>query len=239
MREISLQEATQSLRQHGIRYVSMIYFLTHNPVDMIQEEQGVILAHARGEDGKNWGVVAADSAEQLRSVQASLQEIDHYFGIEAWMIPVLAEGRELVSAELCYTYYAPTDLELPSVPPLPNLTYEQAPIVDQHWTYQGDWTLPYIKACLDQGPSSVKMIGEDPVAWAVVQDDGAMGCMYVLPDYRRQGYAQEVTYDLVRKVREQSHLPYVHIVQTNQASIKLTEGMGFQRLKEIAWVDLR
>lgn len=239
MREINLQEAIQHLMQEGIRYVSMINYLTRNPIEKIEEENGVIVARFWSEDGEKLAIVAADSLEQLRPMKERLREETQFFGVESWMLPILLEERELVWEELCYTYYAPKDLDLPQVVSLPDMPLKLAPVIDQYWSYEGDWTLSYIETCLKQGPSSGKFVDGKPVAWSIIQDDGAMGCMFVLPEHRRKGHAQEVTYDLVRKLREQDQVPFVHIVQTNHASIHLAESMGFERLKEIAWLEVK
>lgn len=239
MREIKLQKAIQRLSCEGARYVSMINFLTKNRIEKIEEANGAIIARLWSEDGEKWGAVAADSLEQLRSLKDKLGEVTHFFGVESWMLPILLEERELVWQELCYTYYIPKDLGLPQIAPLPDMELRFADVIDQYWSYQGDWTLSYIESCLKQAPSSGKFVDGKPVAWSVIQDDGAMGCMFVLPEHRRKGYAKEVTYDLVRKLREQDLLPFMHIVQTNSPSIQLAETMGFERLKEIVWCEVK
>jgi 8-oxo-dGTP diphosphatase len=84
----------------------------------------------------------------------------------------------------------------------------------------------------------MKFVDGRPAAWAGIQDDGAMGFMHVLTEYRRHGYAKEVTIDLIQKYREAGRMPFVHIVRTNQASVALAKSMGFELLKEIYWLEV-
>lgn len=239
MRAISLQEATALLQEHGQRYLSMINFLHMNPVEELQEENGAILARFHSDDGTVWSILAADTPEQIRAIQEDLRKHQWFSAIEGWMHPYLAEGRELVWDEPYYTFYVPGHVTFPEQEPLPDIPLEHAATVAKYWTFEGDWTLPYIQSSIERGLSSMKFIDGQPVAWAAIQDDGALGFMHVRSEYRRHGYATEVTFDLIRKYREAGRVPFVHILRTNQASIELAKSVGFELLKEIYWLGVK
>ncbi|WP_298839621.1 GNAT family N-acetyltransferase [Clostridium sp.] len=58
--------------------------------------------------------------------------------------------------------------------------------------------------------------------------------MYVLPDYRRRGYAQDVLIDLIKKVRDENEIPFVHIEEENEKSMRLAVKLGFEKDKVVS-----
>lgn len=239
MRKIEVQEATVRLQEHGSRYASMINYLHMTKVEEIVEGNGVMIARFQSDDSNVWVTLAADTPEQLQTVQEYLQQHQRFAAVEGWMYPFLVEGRDMVWDEPCYTYYVPDHVTFPPVEPLPEIPLEHAITVQKHWVNQEEWSFQFIVSSIKRGFSSMKFFDGKPVAWAAMQDDGAMGFMHVLPEYRRHGYAKEVTIDLIRKYRQAGRMPFVHIVRTNQASIALTRSMGFELLKEIYWLEVQ
>ena len=54
-----------------------------------------------------------------------------------------------------------------------------------------------------------------------------MGMLYVLPEYRRQGWGERLERALTKIVLTQGDLPYGHVVVGNEASARLQEKLGF------------
>jgi len=72
------------------------------------------------------------------------------------------------------------------------------------------------------------------IAWGITQDDGAIGFLYVLPEYRRRGYAQDVLIDLIKKVSDENKIPFVHIEEENEKSMRLAVKLGFEKDKVVS-----
>jgi predicted GNAT family acetyltransferase len=76
------------------------------------------------------------------------------------------------------------------------------------------------------------------VAWAVTHDDGSLGMIYVLDDYRRHGYAKDITISMVEKTRRLGRYPFVHIIKDNEKSLNLAQGLGFEKVSSVVWMAL-
>ena len=67
-----------------------------------------------------------------------------------------------------------------------------------------------------------------PVAYALGQESGAMGMLYVDAEYRERGLAKAVITLLTKKYSYLGYDPYVSIDTTNEKSIKLHLSLGFE-----------
>ena len=76
------------------------------------------------------------------------------------------------------------------------------------------------------------------IAWGITQDDGAIGFLNVLPEYRRMGYARDVMLDLINKVRYEKKIPFVHIEEENEKCMRLAVSLGFKKNKIVNWIEI-
>ena len=72
----------------------------------------------------------------------------------------------------------------------------------------------------------------------ITQDDGAIGFLHVLPEYRLRGYARDIIIDLSKKVRKQGKLPFAHIEEKNEKSMKLVVSLGFKKDRVVNWIEI-
>ncbi|WP_371723378.1 GNAT family N-acetyltransferase [Isachenkonia alkalipeptolytica] len=79
---------------------------------------------------------------------------------------------------------------------------------------------------------------EKPVARMLTHDDGAMGFFHVLPEHCWKGYAWELSIAMMKKLREQGEIPFVHIQEDNQGSMSLSRKIGFVKERLIQWVKI-
>jgi len=108
------------------------------------------------------------------------------------------------------------------------------------WAYDWDAT-EYVKARIENGPSAGVFIDGELVAWNLTHFEtdrvSAMGMLVVLPSHRGKGYAESVTIDVARQVLAAGRIPLCHIYEDNQASLAMSEGLGFKRVCRQAWGD--
>lgn len=67
-----------------------------------------------------------------------------------------------------------------------------------------------------------------PVAYALGQESGTMGMLYVDPDYRERGFAKVVIALLTKKYLYLGYDPYVSLDTSNEKLIKLHVSLGFE-----------
>lgn len=117
------------------------------------------------------------------------------------------------------------------------LALSDAPVILRHWPYGR--SVRYVFSRIRSLPSvGIRKKGR-LVAWALTHDDGSMGFLHVREEYRGQGMARALTVMLCRKLLELGLIPFNYVVQSNRASIQLTESMGFRRVGEYCWFGVR
>lgn len=112
-------------------------------------------------------------------------------------------------------------------------------LINDHYTYKHKGSKAELLREIISRSSTALYLEDKPVAWALIHDDLSMGVMFVLPEYRRRGYAEAVTCDLMKKVLANGDIPFVQIVKGNKASETLAKKLGFMPQCSITWIGVR
>lgn len=56
--------------------------------------------------------------------------------------------------------------------------------------------------------------------------EGSMGLLYIFPEYRRHGYAEELERFQINEIVSQGRTPYAHIIEDNEKSLALQKKLG-------------
>jgi len=64
-------------------------------------------------------------------------------------------------------------------------------------------------------------------AFIGLHDDHSMGMLFILPEYRRQGWGERLERALTAKVLAMGELPYGHVITGNDISMHLQKKLGF------------
>jgi GNAT superfamily N-acetyltransferase len=134
----------------------------------------------------------------------------------------------------CYLYaLRPGHLVIDRTHRVTRLRPEDAAPIAQAWPYgrSADRILRRIRS----GPGYCIRRRGTPVAWGLTHDDGSMGFLHVLEKYRGQGMARTLTTALAERMLRLGVQPFVYIVTTNKASMRLTASMGFSRAGRFSW----
>ena len=73
----------------------------------------------------------------------------------------------------------------------------------------------------------------------MTQDDGSIGVLEVLEEYRGRGYAYDLTVYLIARLREQGRIPFVQVEDTNTKSMNLALKLGFRKDRRIHWFKVK
>lgn len=93
----------------------------------------------------------------------------------------------------------------------------------------------YVRARIRNWPTCAVRRGGRLVGWGLTHDDGSMGFLHVLDEWRGRGFARAITAALTRRLLDLDVRPHLYIVQDNRASIGLTESCGFRRVEDYWW----
>jgi len=151
---------------------------------------------------------------------------------------------ETVWQEPCYLYvYEDKPYEVDETKLFQNLRVDvlRSSDVDKVFKY---YTFPddgpeYISEVIENELTFCLRDGDDPVSWLVRREDGSMGIMYTMENYRRMGLGHYLTQFLVNAIIKRGETPYLHIHVPNTASIKLAESLGFKRVERVNWFGIR
>jgi 8-oxo-dGTP diphosphatase len=104
----------------------------------------------------------------------------------------------------------------------------------------GDFTdVSYIKTRINKGIGLGIKEQDQLIAWVLTHDDGAIGFIKVLPEYRNKGYAKLLTHEVIARQELEKSLSFVHIEKDNMKSIALAEKVGFETFGEVHWIKLK
>jgi 8-oxo-dGTP diphosphatase len=240
MNEHSIKTIVTFLKQDEIKHLNMLYFMENNPVHSLERiDSSVIL---RGDSDHRWVYISSPNEEELKAVAQTLTPEDRFFAvIEDWMLPVLTHNKTLVWQLSTMKLVLPDHVTFPQTPHvrISSLSVSDAQYLYDHSLYQEFTSPDYIRERIQKGPSAGIHEGGQLVAWAMTQDDSAIGFLHVLDAYRRKGYGYELTVYLIHQLRQQGKVPFVHIEGANSKSIGLATKMGFQPDRRVHWFEVQ
>ena len=215
----------------------MINFIDQYPIHS-QEQVGDSYL-IRGSSDLRWVYISSEDTSEFEELITVLDDEDQYFAImEDWMLPYLLEGKELDWQLSCVKLYFPENKRLPEPNPETNIRElgpEHAEYIFNHSKYSDFTSVEYILERINLGRALGIFEDERLVAWLMTHDDGAIGFLHVLPDYRGRGYAQDITYEMIKGLREANQLPFLHIEEDNTPSMNLALKTGFIKDRRIHW----
>lgn len=115
---------------------------------------------------------------------------------------------------------------------------EHAEAIAQIWA--PDWdAAPYVRSRIEEGPTAGIYVDGELVAWDMTHLETdevvVMGFLHVMEGHRGKGYAKSASSALVKQIFAKGKVPTCHVYTDNDASIRLTESLGFQRVCIQAW----
>lgn len=102
-----------------------------------------------------------------------------------------------------------------------------AETINYYYTYKDETSLERIKLDLQKRYSSAVYVNGDIACWVLIHNDQSMGIMYTKKEYRKMGYAVDVTIDLTNKILKSGRIPFLQITEENIMSPGLAKKCGF------------
>jgi ribosomal protein S18 acetylase RimI-like enzyme len=134
----------------------------------------------------------------------------------------------------CYMYYLrPERLVIDRSHRVTSLGPADAAGIRNYWPYGR--SAEHLRRRIAAGPSCGIRQNGRLVAWGLTHDDGSMGFLHVLKEFRGRGMARSITTALAGRLLRLGATPFLYIVKKNRPSISLTESMGFERVGEYGW----
>ncbi|KYQ88403.1 hypothetical protein DLAC_11104 [Tieghemostelium lacteum] len=115
------------------------------------------------------------------------------------------------------------------------LTIEDAEVVNDHWKYKNSISLQYMRWACNNGISVGYRLDGKLVSWIIFCNDGSIGNLYTLEEYRGRGLAKKIVSKIILNVIDRNMTPYLYIHVDNEASNSLFDSLGFKNDILVKW----
>jgi tRNA (guanine37-N1)-methyltransferase len=109
--------------------------------------------------------------------------------------------------------------------------------LDFIWNYYHELaTEAYLTDRLEKGVMTAVTSKGKKAGFIGIHQEGALGMLEILPEYRRKGYAAMLERHVMNQLIANGKIPYAHIKSDNEPSLALHRKLGFSFAKEeISW----
>jgi len=252
VRPATREEAAEILRADPVRNYSPLRILAEwdGPRDLHVCGRSAFFRLRDPKTERGFVVLSAATAEEGAALAALVDPGDHsFFTVDAvvrWPDAANEPAGDLIRDHRtdwhnpCRQMSLPDDVVLPEADPeVVPLTPDLAPYIHDHYTMRHALDVDYVEERIRCGPSVGVFRDGRLAGFSMTHDEGTMGVLEVLPEYRRQGLAEKMSVALCRKVREAGGIPTVHIKCGNLASLGLAAKMGYVPTGDVTWVGWR
>ena len=208
------------LKQDEITNISTIGFIENNPITEIVEINNSYLI--KGTSDVEWIYLVCKNETELKALLEKSGSNNIYFAsVEDWMIPIITEKRKAEWILSTMRYYLPDDVEVPEnkkevIP----LTTDHIGFIISQSNYKQFLTPAYVEERITKSISAAIMKKDKLVAWGLTHDDGALGSLHVLDEYRKKGYGKEILISLIHQNRKLGKISFAQIEERNIKSNK-------------------
>lgn len=123
-----------------------------------------------------------------------------------------------------------------SVAEIRTLDKNYLPFVQQHYDLMDD--PDYISLRLSTGDFLGAFFDGHLAGFIGTHEEGSMGMLEILPQYRRKGIASQLETALANRLLARGRVPFAQIEAKNEASLSLQRKLNFELSKEkIYWLD--
>ena len=118
------------------------------------------------------------------------------------------------------------------------LTTDHIGFIISQSNYKQFLTPAYVEDRITKSISAAIMKKDKLVAWGLTHDDGALGSLHVLDEYRKKGYGKEILISLIHQNRKLDKMSFAQIEERNINAARLVESLGFTKERRVSWIKL-
>lgn len=111
-----------------------------------------------------------------------------------------------------------------------------AAFIHAHYEMREILDVAYVRDRIREGPAlGIEWEGR-LAGWVMTHEEGTMGVLEILPEFRRLGLATRLNRAMCDRMRARGWPCVVEILKTNAASQALAAGAGFRLLRNVHWI---
>jgi len=226
------------LKKDEITNISTIGFIENNPITEVIEINNSYLI--KGTSDVEWVYVVCNNENDIRVLLEKSGSNIYFASVEDWMIPIITEKRKAEWILSTMRYYLPEEVEVPEnkLEVIP-LTTDHIGFIISQSNYKQFLTPAYVEDRITKSISAAIMKKDKLVAWGLTHDDGALGSLHVLDEYRKKGYGKEILISLIHQNRKLGKISFAQIEEKNLKATNLIVQLGFIKDRRVSWVKLK
>jgi len=194
----------------------------------------------KGKSDKLWTYISSSDEKEFKSLLRHISNEDKNFAVmEQWMLPLLPQYRTKAWELRTMRFYLPEyiHIDAPEIKP-ERLEKSDAPFILDNSDYGNYINEDYIIQRIESGPSACIKAEGNIVSWALTHDDGAIGALHTLEEYRGRGFAAAVVKYMILQHRKEDKIPFVYVEESNINSLNLIKKLGFIPDRLISWFEI-
>ncbi len=232
-----LNSNLENFKKNFLTNISTIGFIENNPItELIQINNSCLI---KGTSDVEWVYLVCNNEIKLKALLEKSGSNTYFASVEDWMIPIITEKRKAEWILSTMRYYLPEDVETPEnkMEVIP-LTTDHIGFIISQSNYKQFLTPAYVEERISKSISAAIFKKDKLVAWGLTHDDGALGSLHVLDEYRKKGYGKEILISLIHQNRKLGKISFAQIEEKNLKATNLIEQLGFVIDRRVSWIKL-
>ena len=226
------------LRKNKKKNISILGFIQNYPVNKIIQEGNTFLI--LGESDCLWTYISSNNEKEFKKIIKKFDYETNYFAsLEEWMIPIVTKDKQTDWELNAYRYILPKHEKINSLSySIKALNKSHAEYIYNNLNYQAFTSVDYIKERIENGISAGIFENGELISWGLTHDDGALGFLHVISEFRGKGYGKNIVKALIKKKRELNQPVFANVEAQNIKSKNLLTTLGFSLDREISWIKV-
>ena len=232
-------KALELLGKNEIYNLSIIGYIKENPLKRLLINENSIMVQGNKEE--RWIYFYSNNENEFKNLITNINAEDKYFGaLDNRQISILTENKKIDWEINAYQYHFPDEKTISENKiEIFRLTKKDSEYIISQSLYKEMLTVEYLNERIEKSVSAGIYENGKLIAWALTHDDGSLGSLHVLEEFRGKGYAKEITISLIRQCREIGKIPFIQCEKKNIPAQKLVEKIGFIRDRNVTWLKLK
>jgi 8-oxo-dGTP diphosphatase len=238
METIEIAEILSSLKKDEIKNISIINFMRNYPVSFSAACGDSFII--KGKSDKVWTYICSESEHEFEELLTHISKEDKNFAVlEQWMLPLMPQFAHKLWELRAVRFYLPDNVRIDSLEfACEKLSESDAAFMLANSDYKDYLTEEYLAERIANGPSCGIRINYKLASWAFTHDDGAIGALHTLEEYRGRGFAAAVMKSIISELRKRGDLPFAYVEETNTNSLNLLKKLGFIPDRTVSWFEI-
>lgn len=233
------KELKELLFRDKRKYISTIgFFSNYEYEEILTEGNSAIVI---GKSDNLWAHIISNSVEELKALLKKVKgRIKFYYSVDDWMIPLILQNGQQDWIMLTNRFVLDNNVKI-SQPTIKTrkVDLELANYLLENSDYKDFLSTEYIIDRLTKDVSAGIFVDNKLVAWGFTHDDGALGFLHVIEEYRKKGYGMEIMLGLINMKRQEGKDVFCAILPNNDASTGLVSKLGFRLDCKTSWIKLK